>query len=130
MHAQVREIAQAPAASWRKIVASLAGGGAGCLDNIIERESLSKLPHPARRGVLVPNQRPGRGGRLISAAAARPGRSGASVRLSADSSRDRLVLTAGDASIVADGSVATRVTFRAVDAYRNQRSYVNGAVDH
>jgi hypothetical protein len=29
----------AAAGSWQQIVASLAGGGAGCLDNIIERES-------------------------------------------------------------------------------------------
>jgi beta-galactosidase len=34
----------------------------------------------------------------------------------------------GDASIVADGSDATRVTFRAVDAYGNHRPYAGGAV--
>jgi beta-galactosidase len=57
------------------------------------------------------------------------GRHVASRRMSADTSKDRLVLTADDASIVADGSDATRVTFRALDAYGNQRSYVNGEVD-
>ncbi len=56
------------------------------------------------------------------------GRHVASARMSADTSNDRLVLTADDASIVADGSDATRVTFRALDAYGNQRSYVNGGV--
>lgn len=56
------------------------------------------------------------------------GRLMATVRMSADTSKDRLVLTADDASIAADGSDATRVTFRALDAYGNQRRYVTGGV--
>ncbi len=36
---QAAAIPAAPFGSWQQIVASLAGGGAGCLDNIIERES-------------------------------------------------------------------------------------------
>ena len=56
------------------------------------------------------------------------GRRVASVSASADPSRDRLAMTAGDPSIEADGSDATRVTFRAVDAYGNQRPYVTGDV--
>jgi beta-galactosidase len=52
----------------------------------------------------------------------------ASVRMSADTTRDRLALTADDASIRADGTNATRVTFRALDAYGNQRPHVTGQV--
>jgi beta-galactosidase len=52
----------------------------------------------------------------------------ASVRMSADTARDRLVLTADDTSIEADGSDMTRLTFRALDAYGNQRPYVTGDV--
>jgi beta-galactosidase len=52
----------------------------------------------------------------------------ASVRMSADTARDRLVLAADDASIGADGTDATRLTFRAVDAYGNQRPQVTGPV--
>ncbi len=52
----------------------------------------------------------------------------ASIRMSADTSRDRLMLTADDASIHADGSDCTRLTFRAVDAYGNQRCSVSGLV--
>jgi beta-galactosidase len=51
-----------------------------------------------------------------------------SLRMSADPARDRLVLTADDTSIQADGSDATRLTFRALDAYGNQRPYVTGDV--
>jgi len=56
------------------------------------------------------------------------GRRAASVRMSADTSRDRLALTADDSSILGDGSDTTRLTFRAVDAYGNQRPHVIGAV--
>jgi beta-galactosidase len=52
----------------------------------------------------------------------------ASVRLSSDPARDRLALTADDSSIEADGSDATRLTFRAVDAYGNQRRRAAGLV--
>jgi beta-galactosidase len=52
----------------------------------------------------------------------------ASVRMSADTSRDRLALTADHPSLEADGTDTTRVTFRAVDAYGNQRPRVTGDV--
>ena len=52
----------------------------------------------------------------------------ASARMSADTARDRLVLTADDSSIRDDGTDTTRVTFRAVDAYGNQRPHVTGDV--
>jgi beta-galactosidase len=48
--------------------------------------------------------------------------------MSADRSRDRLALTADDTSIEADGSDATRLTFRAVDAFGNPRPQVGGQV--
>ena len=52
----------------------------------------------------------------------------ASVRMSADTSRDRLALTADHPAIQADGTDTTRVTFRAVNAYGNQRPHVTGDV--
>jgi len=52
----------------------------------------------------------------------------ASARLSADPARDRLGLAADHASITADGTDATRVTFRALDAYGNRRPHVSGDV--
>lgn len=56
------------------------------------------------------------------------GRRVASVRMSADTSRDRLAMSADHTSIAADGSDTTRATFRAVDTYGNQRRYVTGGV--
>jgi beta-galactosidase len=50
------------------------------------------------------------------------------LRMSADASRDRLLLTADDTSITGDGSDATRITFRATDAYGNQRLKAAGDV--
>jgi beta-galactosidase len=52
----------------------------------------------------------------------------ASRSFSADSFRDRLAVTADHAELIADGSDETRVEFRAVDAYGNQRPYVRGDV--
>ena len=51
-----------------------------------------------------------------------------SARMSADPVRDRLVLTADHESITADGTDTTRITFRALDAYGNQRPHVLGDV--
>jgi beta-galactosidase len=48
--------------------------------------------------------------------------------MSADTRRDRLALTADHTTITADGSDATRVTFRATDAYGNHRPNVTGQV--
>ena len=50
------------------------------------------------------------------------------IRMSSDPSGDRLAMTADDATISADGTDATRVLFRAVDAYGNQRRYLAGEV--
>jgi beta-galactosidase len=57
------------------------------------------------------------------------GRLAASVIMSADTSADQLMLTAEDTAIVADGSDMTRVIFRALDAYGNQRRQVTGVVE-
>jgi len=48
--------------------------------------------------------------------------------MSADPADDRLAMAADDETISADGSDATRVVFRAVDAYGNQRRYPAGEV--
>ena len=52
----------------------------------------------------------------------------ATLLMSADTRRDRLQLAADDAVITADGSDTTRITFRATDAYGNQRPNVTGDV--
>jgi beta-galactosidase len=56
------------------------------------------------------------------------GQLAATVLMSADTGRDRLWLAAADHSIEADGSDATRITFRAVDAYGHRRPHVTGLV--
>jgi beta-galactosidase len=52
----------------------------------------------------------------------------ASVLMSSDPTRDQLALTVDDQSIQGDGTDATRFTFRALDAYGNQRPYPAGDV--
>lgn len=49
-------------------------------------------------------------------------------RMSSDPAHDRLLAAADDREIIADGGDATRVWFRAADAYGNQRPYVTGDV--
>ena len=56
------------------------------------------------------------------------GRQVTEVRMSSDPASDALAMTADDVAISADGSDATRVVFRAVDAYGNQRRYLVGEV--
>ncbi len=51
-----------------------------------------------------------------------------SLSASADTTRDGLALEADDDALQADGADATRITFRAVDAYGNQRPYGTGEV--
>ncbi len=51
-----------------------------------------------------------------------------STRMSADTSTDRLALFADDRSITADGTDSTRLTFRALDVYGNQRRRATGEV--
>ena len=50
------------------------------------------------------------------------------LQMAGNPSGDRLQATLQDEKIVSDGSDATRLTFRAVDAYGNQRPYVTGNV--
>ncbi|HEX3830431.1 MAG TPA: glycoside hydrolase family 2 TIM barrel-domain containing protein, partial [Solirubrobacteraceae bacterium] len=52
----------------------------------------------------------------------------ASVEMTADRSRDRVALVVEDATIVGDGNDMTRFTFRALDAFDNQRPYTTGDV--
>jgi beta-galactosidase len=51
-----------------------------------------------------------------------------SVSMSADPARDQLSLVIEDATIEAGGNDMTRMTFRALDAYGNQRPYPSGDV--
>jgi beta-galactosidase len=51
------------------------------------------------------------------------------LRMSADTSGDSFSMTADDAAIWADGSDATRVLFRAIDRFGNQRRYRDGVVN-
>jgi beta-galactosidase len=50
------------------------------------------------------------------------------LRMSSNPADDTLALAVDDATIVADGSDATRAVFRAVDEYGNQRRYLAGEV--
>ena len=50
------------------------------------------------------------------------------VKMSAETSGDRLELTIEDDTLEANGHDATRFTFRALDKYGNQRPYVTGDV--
>lgn len=50
------------------------------------------------------------------------------LQMSSDTTQDRLVLGLEDPSIAGDGNDMTRFTFRALDAYGNQRPYVSGDV--
>jgi beta-galactosidase len=52
----------------------------------------------------------------------------ASLQMAGNPAGDHLQATLQDAKIVGDGSDATRLTFRAVDAFGNQRPYVAGDV--
>jgi beta-galactosidase len=56
------------------------------------------------------------------------GRQVAELRMSAQPDGDTLAMTVDDPVITADGSDATRVVFRAVDSYGNQRRYGSGQV--
>jgi beta-galactosidase len=56
------------------------------------------------------------------------GRPVAQLRMSAHPDGDALAMAVDDATIFADGSDATRVVFRAIDAFGNQRRYRSGQV--
>ena len=56
------------------------------------------------------------------------GRPVTQVRMSARPAGDALAMAVDDATISADGSDATRVAFRAIDAFGNQRRYGSGQV--
>jgi hypothetical protein len=51
----------------------------------------------------------------------------ATLRMSSDPSKDRLVLTIDDPTINGDGTDATRFTFRVLDAYGNQRPHIGSS---
>ncbi|HEY6295160.1 MAG TPA: glycoside hydrolase family 2 TIM barrel-domain containing protein [Streptosporangiaceae bacterium] len=84
------------------------------------------LPYPPFFVRLPPRPRPGLPDLLIQGWVG--GQQVTELRMSSDPSGDRLALTADDATISADGTDTTRVLFRAVDAYGNQRRYPAGEV--
>ncbi len=86
----------------------------------------SNLPYPPFFVRLPARTRTGRPELLIQGLVG--GQQVAELRMSSDPSGDRLAMTADDATISADGTDATRVLFRAVDAYGNQRRYLVGEV--
>jgi beta-galactosidase len=56
------------------------------------------------------------------------GRLAGTLAMSADPATDRLAVTVDDGTLLADGSDATRLVFRAVDAHGNHRPHVPGDV--
>ena len=56
------------------------------------------------------------------------GRQVATLQMSSNTATDRLGLELEDARIIGDGSDSTRLRFRALDAFGNQRPYVSGDV--
>jgi beta-galactosidase len=56
------------------------------------------------------------------------GRQVAELQMSSNTSTDHLAVVLEDTRIVGDGSDATRLVFRALDAFGNQRPYVSGDV--
>jgi beta-galactosidase len=50
------------------------------------------------------------------------------LQMASNTAQDHLVIDLEDASITGDGTDATRLTFRALDVYGNQRPYVSGNV--
>ena len=100
-------------------------GGRHLVTGIPDNRDLSHLVHPPVFADLTVD---GSGLPELRIDGYLGGRLAASVRMSADTARDRLALTADHGSIRADGTDTTRLTFRALDAYGNQRPYVAGAV--
>jgi beta-galactosidase len=90
-----------------------------------DRARFGGLPHPP---VFVNLTVEGSGGPELRIDGYLKGRQVAAVRMSADTSRDRITLTADHPAIEADGTDTTRLTFRAVDAHGNQRRHVTGDV--
>ena len=100
-------------------------GGGHLATGTPDRARFASLPHPP---VFVDLTVDGSSHPELRIDGYLAGRRVASVRMSADASRDRLALTADHRALQADGTDTTRVSFRAVDAYGNQRPHVTGDV--
>jgi len=103
-----------------RVTTALPASGSPLYKNLPYPPFLVPLPVPARNAGHPPPDL-----HIVGYVA---GQRVAEVRMSADPSRDHLVVTADDASIAADGSDATRIVFRGVDAYGNQRRVSTGTV--
>jgi beta-galactosidase len=84
------------------------------------------LPYPPFLVTLPPRVRGTKPELMIEGYVA--GQQVTDLRMSSDPAGDTLALTVDDATIVADGSDATRAVFRAVDKYGNLRRYPAGEV--
>jgi beta-galactosidase len=85
--------------------------------------SLAHPPFLVRLPAKIPNPAPDLFVRGFAG-----GRQVAELRMSAHPAGDALAMIVDDTVITADGSDATRVVFRAVDTYGNQRRYGSGQV--
>jgi beta-galactosidase len=84
------------------------------------------LPYPPFLVSLPAVETPGHVELLIEGYVA--GQRVTEVRMTTDPAGDHLAMAADDAAITADGSDATRVVFRGVDAYGNLRRFMSGQV--
>jgi beta-galactosidase len=100
-------------------------GGRHFATGIPDRARFGGLPHPP---VFVDLTVDGASRPELRVDGYLAGRRIASARMSADTSRDHLALTADHPAIEADGTDTTRITFRAADAYGNQRPHATGDV--
>jgi len=92
---------------------------------IPDRKSFPHLAHPPVRADLTVT---GTAPAELRIDGYLSGQLATTILMSADTRQDRLELAAGHGSIEADGSDATQITFRAVDAYGNRRPHVTGLV--
>ena len=90
-----------------------------------DRQDFAHLPHPP---VIVDLTVDGTGSPELRVDGFLGTQHVATLQMSSDTRQDRLVLTVDDTSIAGDGNDMTRFTFRALDAFGNQRPNVTGDV--
>jgi beta-galactosidase len=99
--------------------------GAPLTSAVPDRVNYGNLPFPPAFVDLTVS---GAGNPLLRIDGFLSGKLVTSLSMSSDPASDRLVLALQDTSIAGDGIDASRATFRALDAYGNQRPYVQGDV--
>ncbi|MGO9783221.1 MAG: glycoside hydrolase family 2 protein [Streptosporangiaceae bacterium] len=113
------------ASNCEQVEVFIGGDHAGTARPVLESELYGHLTYPPTLVDLVIN---GGGHPDLRIEGYVDGRQVTVVQMSSDPAGDRLAMAADDAQIAGDGSDATRVVFRAVDAYGNQRRYASGEV--